>query len=341
MEWFYEKKGQQNGPVTVSELIRRFRAGELNRETLVWREGFEDWTPIDRANVLEAETGEEMAVCAQSGEVRPKSEMVPYGDSWVLPEHREAFVQNLMEGGLEAGTVEASDYSVKTGQYLGQAWDRLGDSFWPTVGASALIMIIYNAAAQIPFLGLLAGFVSTPLFAGLYYYLLLKVRGEPARLEDSFSGFQRNFLQLFLLGIVVGLITGVCILPGIGIALGGGFLLDGTSEAAGIALIIVGSLLAIIPAIYLSTAWMFAVMLCIDRKIDFWPAMSLSMKTVNRHFFSCLLFAILLGFINLGGVIAFCLGVFVTFPWTMMAFAVFYEDVFGRNRIGALTNPLD
>ena len=340
MEWFYEKNGAQHGPVDVSELTRMFTAGELNRETLVWREGFEDWLPIGRANVLESETGEELAVCAQSGEVRPKSQMVPYGDSWVLPEHRDAFVQNLMEGGIEAGKGDTSDYTVKTGQYLGQAWERMSESFWPTVGTSALILFIYNAAAQIPLIGALAGFLYTPLFAGLSYYLLLKVRREPVRFEDCFCGFNRNFLQLFLLGLVVGMITLAAMIPGLGVIIGGVIAAEGTSEPAGVAIAMAGALLCMIPAMYLNTIWMFSIFLCIDREIDFWPAMTKSMKVVHRHFFSCLLFLVVIALINLGGVLALCFGVFITFPWSMLALAFFYEDAFGRNRISALSDEL-
>ncbi|WP_137295709.1 DUF4339 domain-containing protein, partial [Nocardioides dongxiaopingii] len=37
--------GQQVGPLDRSELQERVAAGELTRETLVWRDGMEAWTP--------------------------------------------------------------------------------------------------------------------------------------------------------------------------------------------------------------------------------------------------------------------------------------------------------
>jgi len=129
MEWFFERGGKQNGPVGVSDLVRMLDSGDLGLDTLVWRKGMDDWKPLKEAEVIKTESGEEMAVCAASGAVKPKSEMVPYGDRWVSPDHREEFVQQLMEGvGVEAGG-DPSDYEVRIGPYLGRAWKIMSADF--------------------------------------------------------------------------------------------------------------------------------------------------------------------------------------------------------------------
>ena len=341
MEWFYEKNGKQNGPVEVSDLARMLDAGELSLKTLVWRKGMDDWKPMGEAGVLKTESGEEMVVCAYSGEVKAKSEMVPYGKRWVSPEHREVFVQQLMEGAKVEGDGEIADYEVKISQYYSQAWKLITEDFWPTVGVAAAIFVGYMAAAQLPLIGVLVGFIATPLFAGLSYYLLLKVRGQNPQFEDSLSGFKRNFLQLFLLGLIPGLITMACIIPGVMVIIGGAVAIEEISEPVGISIIVFGAVLFFLPVCYLNTIWMFSSMLCIDREIDFWPAMSTSMKTVNKHWFACFFFAITMGAINLAGILTFCLGIFFTFPWSMLALAVFYEDVFGRKRVSELESTTD
>ena len=43
--WFYLRDGQQIGPIDTNELIAALRAGLVQREDLVWREGFTDWMP--------------------------------------------------------------------------------------------------------------------------------------------------------------------------------------------------------------------------------------------------------------------------------------------------------
>ncbi len=44
--WFYEYKGSQKGPVDKSEIHLRLSNGELSSQTLVWREGLDDWLPV-------------------------------------------------------------------------------------------------------------------------------------------------------------------------------------------------------------------------------------------------------------------------------------------------------
>lgn len=346
MEWFYEKEGKQNGPVEASELLRMLDADELSSKSLVWRVGMEEWKPMAEVDVLKGgslkgESDEETAVCSHSGEVKPKSEMMPYGDRWVSSEHREEFVQGLMERSSLEGGGEVTDYEVRIGQYLGRAWKMLADDFWPPVGASALILICHMGASQVPLLGMLVGLISIPLFTGLLYYMLRKVRGQTVHLEDAFSGFKRNFLQLFLVGLIQIVIVGACMIPGGLVLIGGVFAMDGVSEIVGISIIVAGVILIILPAIYLSTAWIFAGILCIDREMDFWPAMSMSMKTVNKHWFGCFLFYLVTSAIYVGGLLAFCLGIFFAFPWVMLAMAFFYEDVFGRQGVNDLESKAE
>ena len=85
--------------------------------------------------------------------------MMPYGDKFISPEHREAFVQDLMESGESIGVEEdgivPSDFNVDIGRCLSRAWDTLSTSFWPIVGVTALIMVMIGAASQIPFANLI------------------------------------------------------------------------------------------------------------------------------------------------------------------------------------------
>lgn len=49
-EYFYEKNGQENGPISFDELNNLIKSKEIIRETKIWREGLGDWT---QANNLE------------------------------------------------------------------------------------------------------------------------------------------------------------------------------------------------------------------------------------------------------------------------------------------------
>ncbi|MCB1234167.1 MAG: DUF4339 domain-containing protein [Verrucomicrobiae bacterium] len=115
-EWHYATGDARRGPVTGHQLRERLRTGEIDDGTLVWREGFADWKPLGECRTeIEAvspETGDDptpRVLCAWSGETRPEAAMLRFGDHWVAPEHKDAFVQALREGGEEAALHSVSE----------------------------------------------------------------------------------------------------------------------------------------------------------------------------------------------------------------------------------------
>ena len=188
----------------------------------------------------------------------------------------------------------ARDYVLDGGRCLNRAWALMKGDFWPIIGVSALLMLIMSAAG-----GTGVGIVlNGPLMGGLFLYYLKKIRGQGAEVADLFSGFSLAFLPLFLGGLVTSFLTGI------------------------------GFVFCILPGIYLALSWQFALVLIIDKRIDFWPAMEVSRKVVGKHFWSFLGFALLMFVVNLAGAIACCVGSFVTVPLTMLALMYAYEDVF-------------
>jgi len=185
--------------------------------------------------------------------------------------------------------------SVDIGMALGQSWEILKSDFWPIVGVSALVTLALSAANSI-FIG---PFVSGSLLGGLNWYLLKKVRGQKPELSDAFCGFSKNFLQLLLGFLVPALLIGV------------------------------GLLLCFLPGIYLAVAWQFALLLILDKKLDFWPAMEVSRKVITKNWWGFLGLAIVTWLLNLAGVLCCGVGVFVTMPWTMLALVCTYENRFG------------
>ncbi len=45
IQWYYFSEGQQIGPIGEPELLNLIEAGAITPETLVWKEGLEQWTP--------------------------------------------------------------------------------------------------------------------------------------------------------------------------------------------------------------------------------------------------------------------------------------------------------
>ena len=94
---------------------------------------------------------------------------------------------------------------------------------------------------------------------GLYLACLRRIRGEPAGVGNVFDGFKLCFVQLMLAGAISSLLTQLSFL------------------------------LCVVPGIYLGVAWIFALPLVADKRLEFWSAMELSRKVVTRVWFEMLL----------------------------------------------------
>lgn len=171
---------------------------------------------------------------------------------------------------------------------VSRSWDLLTNNFWLLVGATFVVHVLANAVPLIR--GVLLG--------GLYLLFLKLIRKQKADFGDAFAGFSDAFLPLFLVGLVSSLLTGL------------------------------GFLFCIIPGVYLLVAWFFAIPLVMDKRLDFWPAMMVSMRVVNGNWFQFFLLGVLNVLVCLLGLIAFCIGIYVALPIAFGAIAYAYEDVF-------------
>jgi capsular polysaccharide biosynthesis protein/predicted Ser/Thr protein kinase len=205
--------------------------------------------------------------------------------------------------------VLARDYVLGIRSCLRRGWALVRSDFWPVVGITALILALLSAVSSVgevsrsvgnvhfntSVLGILLG---GPLMGGLYLYFLKKIRGEQVRVETAFSGFNNSLLHLILAGFVIGMLTTL------------------------------GFLCLILPGIFLFVAWFFTLPLVIDKRLDFWPAMRLSLRTIIKHWWKFLAFLLVLALVNLGGVLLCIVGVFITLPLSIAALMYAYEDIF-------------
>jgi serine/threonine protein kinase len=216
----------------------------------------------------------------------------------------------------------ARDYSLDTGSCLRRGWALVRGDFWPIVGISALITLLWafaNSSGAIfsandgkttaggSLIGLLA---SGPLFGGLYWFFLKRIRGETTTVETAFSGFSNRFLHLFLAYFVSFVLT------------------------------VLGLFCLILPGIYLMVAWTFTLPLIMDKGLDFWSAMELSRKIVTKHWWKFFGFVIFLVLLKLAGLMVCLVGVFITVPIAQAALMYAYEDIFGGVAPAATVPPL-
>ena len=94
-------------------------------------------------------------------------------------------------------------------------------------------------------------------------------------------------------------------------------------------LIALGFMLLIIPGIYLSIAYMFALPLIVEKNMDFWQAMETSRKAVTQHWFKLFFTGVLMVIIYLISTIPLGLGLIWTIPMFVALHGVLYRRIFG------------
>lgn len=208
------------------------------------------------------------------------------------------------------------DYEFKLGQYLGRGWEIFKSNALSFIGFTLLSFVILGVlSAVLPFplgggsmedgqggLGIVSQILLQLLIPGVYIVAFQIARSRPTAFGDFFKGFNRA-LPILLLAIVSGLF------------------------------ILIGFACLILPGIYLAVSYMFSLPLLLDKNLDFWPAMETSRKLITKKWFTFFGFSLVLGLINIAGVLLLGIGSLVTFPWTICSTVAAYEDIVGLNSV--------
>lgn len=82
-EWYFGENGQQIGPLDEAAVRQAIQQGRVTRQTLVWREGMEHWTPF--AAVPELSTMPELSAGMVSPYAPPVAAAGPYIPGMMAP----------------------------------------------------------------------------------------------------------------------------------------------------------------------------------------------------------------------------------------------------------------
>lgn len=146
--------------------------------------------------------------------------------------------------------------------------------------------------------------LTAPLTAGVAMLALHRARALPATVGIVFSYFGKTW-PLLLAGVLTSLMTHV------------------------------GTMLLIIPGIYISVSLIFVPALIVDRNLGPLEAIATAVKTVHRRWFTVFgsLFVASLGLIV--SLIPLGIGLIWTGPWFLLVQAVLYRSLFGDVAEGA------
>ncbi|MBD1933734.1 MULTISPECIES: glycerophosphoryl diester phosphodiesterase membrane domain-containing protein [Cyanophyceae] len=202
--------------------------------------------------------------------------------------------------GLES--ILQKSYTVKISEYIGSGWETFKKNPAGFVGFTFVFFLINVAIAKVSQSVTLEGFISllisAPLNAGFLIVAFKLLKNRATTFGDFFRGFN-NYLPLFLVSLVSSVVISI------------------------------GLLLLLIPGVYLAVAYIFALPLVLEKKMNFWDGMEFSRKLISKHWFSFFGFAFVLVLLNLAGVLLLGVGLLVTIPLSVCAIAAAYADIVG------------
>jgi hypothetical protein len=251
----------------------------------------------------------------------------------------------------------STDYTLDINAVFAKANAQFGAVLGPMIGFIFAIIVIAiplglisGLASLVPILGDLIGVVIsaatfTPLSAGFIIVSLAQFRGKPWTFGDFFGGFQ-FWGPLFIVGLINGLISFVCLLPSEIATLAAGAhpasiiyeLMNsnnpGTIRPPNQTLAQLGQLLQYLGlAVYFVIEVRFLLLanyFIVDRGCSGIEAIKASMSFVTGHFWGWLGLSLLYGIIAGAGVILCCVGLLFTIPYSFLLMTATYLVAIGE-----------
>jgi hypothetical protein len=293
--------GKEYGPVSTEQLRQWIAEGRVNAQTLAQVAGSAEWLPLGQLTEFAALLAAPPPLPGAAGAATSPP-----------PPARAATTLDI-------------------GDCLNRSWELLKAHFGPIVGATTLVCLLLGIGGvglrvgtnlafgitltdiaqthgiemfRLQWPGILVStmwywLMTGPLIGGLYSFYLKLIRGQPATMADAFAGFGPPFVQLVLGSLCVSFLTTI------------------------------GLCLCLIPGFYLSVAWRFTLPAIIDKRLGFPDAMKLSRRLVTGRWWPMFALVLLSGLIAAAGLLACCIGVFVTAPIAIGAILYAYEDLLG------------
>ena len=339
MDWFYEKDGEQKGPVSESTLRGLLADGTIRPTNLVWREGMADWLPY--ASALEptppAASGGKTVQCPTCGAWVDPSELIPAGSTQVCPHCREDYAQGLREGlrrPVGAGIRRGTGGQSPNAELRAQARAALSGTWGLAVLVTLVFWGINMGASMVPLFGTFIQWaIWGPLALGMTAFFMGLHRAEPVEVGTIFSGFSRfgQALGIYLVtSILIYLATFAAAIPGIILIFiamsGGGWTVE--NEPMIFVGILVGSIPAVAVSIYMYLRYALVYYIANDHP-DIGVFMAIKRSTHMMDGYKYKLFALYCSFIGwlILGTLAFFVGLLWPLTYMSAATAAFYDDL--------------
>ena len=234
-----------------------------------------------------------------------------------------------------------SEKKFSMSEALSFGWNTMKDNigFFIVLIITALLIekipgIIGNFAKDIPLVSLLlffiGGLMGVVVQLGMIRVSLKFCDGKKGKVDDLFATF--NLLLKFVAASVLYSIiffSGMMLVVVFGVALTAEF---GSGPTSFRFFFVLSLLLALLTAIWMIQFSLFPYFI-VDREFGPVKALKASSSACKNVKFHLFLFGLLLGLINIAGFLVFVVGLFVTIPTSMVAYAYVYRTLAGREEV--------
>ena len=229
--------------------------------------------------------------------------------------------------------MQARPTDVSIGDALSRGWEALKAHPVPAILGFFIYALITGIGGAIPYVGVLFTLlVRAPFDGGLATLSLHLSREESPQVEDIFAGFKKygKFLGVFW---VFTLVFIACFFPAIIAAVFGGIMgliMRKATVAFGLAmgLAVLFGLIGLVIYIFIIVRWLFAYYLIVDRDdLTVMTALRESARLTEGYRLSIFLAYFVIGLVGALGILACCVGVFITGPIASTGTASVYEQM--------------
>jgi hypothetical protein len=220
------------------------------------------------------------------------------------------------------------DSQFKFGQYLEEVLELWKKQILAYIGFASLTLAASLTLSSIPTIGPLLSslFIGSCLSLGGYFYSDALDRNENPDFGKFFEGFQyisKIVLQnLIIFGLALMILTPIVLWLGID-----NIAALGTPEGLAKSPIKGSFLLAMVPFVYFLMLTSFALPLLTFYNLQPMEALIYSARFVNKHFILLIVFFVFCGIFILSGLLAFIVGILVTFSFLAPLNYVVFKDL--------------
>jgi uncharacterized membrane protein len=295
---------KEYGPVDGDHLRQWIRQNRANAQTLVKPEESNEWKPLGSIAEFSGEFAPDniqstaIEQDASKGEAIPSLENLPISD-------KKLNIRRCLLRGIEL---------ILT---------RPGTLF----GCTALAMLIIMFTGMPKHIGIFINvIISGPLYGGLFFVFLRVLRRQSTGIGDLFIGFREFFAPLLLAQVTVTMLTFLSSALAIGFYICTELCLDANSILYLPCAIL--TILGLLPPIYFSVCWFFTLMVVVDKRLDYWPAMEFSRNRVRTQWIMTAGLLFISAMIGISGTLFHPVGIFLTFPFFISIVVCVYDELF-------------